>query len=352
MTLRIKTISVGEKKIGPSQSVYVIAEAGVNHNGDVKLAEKMVKVAAESGADAIKFQAYRTELLASKGTPLAAYQKSRVRSERTQRTMLKKLELSRDDFSRLQEACEKAKVEFLASPFDLPSLDMLRELGVRAVKVASPELTDTPLLAGVAKLKLPALVSTGAATMKEVKEALGVLQSGRLRNIALFHCVTAYPAPYEDANLRAIAAMEAKFGLPVGYSDHSPGIHVGVAAVAAGARLLEKHFTLDRKMSGPDQALSLEPSELHSFVSAVRQIEKALGSGVKEPRECELNVRESARKSLVTLAAVEKGEKITAAMLTTKRPATGIAPGELRKVVGRRAKCNISPDTVITWDMI
>ena len=225
---------------------------------------------------------------------------------------------------------------------------MLFDLGVSAVKVASSEMTDTPLLAELAAHKVAALVSTGMATLDEVKAAIKVLRAGKLRDIALFHCVSAYPAPYDQSNLRAIATLADYFRVPVGYSDHSPGIHIGTAAVAAGAMLLEKHFTLDRKLPGPDQALSLEPSELHSFVTAVRQVERALGNGQKAPQEAELNVREMARKSLVATRAIARGEKFTPDMLTTKRPATGIEPGMITKVLGRRAKCDIPADTVIT----
>lgn len=352
MSSKTRTIRVGDRGIGPGLPVYVIAEAGVNHNGELSLAETMVKVAADSGADAVKFQAFTSDALASRGAPLAEYQKKSVRGARSQRKMLEKLELKKSDFEALMAACDKAEIEFLASPFDLESLEMLLDLGVSAVKVASPELTDTPLLERIAKKKASALVSTGAATMAEIRTAMSVLRSGRLRNIALFHCVSSYPAPYEQSNLRVIKTLENAFGVPVGYSDHSPGIHIGVAAVAAGALLLEKHFTLDRKLPGPDQALSLEPSELHSFVSAVRQVELALGSADKSPQEAEVNVRESARKSIVTTRAVKKGEKFKPDMLTTKRPASGIEPAAMKKVCRRRAKCNIPADTVLTWDMV
>lgn len=352
MSSRIDAISIGAKKIGPHQPVYIIAEAGVNHNGNVDLAEKMIKIAADCGADAVKFQAFNSDLLASHGSPLADYQKKNVRTARTQRTMLRELELQAGDFVRLKAACEKAGVEFLVSPFDLESLKMLFTLGVNAVKIASSELTDTPLLAAIAARKVPALMSTGMSTLDEVKAAIKVLRSGKLKEIALFHCVSAYPAPYDQSNLRAISTLKKNFAVPVGYSDHSPGLHIGVAAVAAGAMLLEKHFTLDRKMPGPDQALSLEPSELHSFVTAVRQVEKAMGNGIKEPVAAEGNVREMARKSLVATRAIARGEKLTADMLTTKRPATGIEPAKIAKVIGRRAKCDIPADTVITWDMV
>lgn len=349
---KVRTITVGEKKIGPSRPVYVIAEAGVNHNGEVTFAEMMVKVAADAGADAVKFQAFKSDLLASRGTPLAGYQRKRVRTARTQRTMLRELELAPGDFERLQRTCDSRGIEFLASPFDLESLQMLFDLGVKAVKVGSQELTDTPLLEKIARKRVPALVSTGAATLQEVKTGLATLQSGKLKNIALFHCVSAYPARYEDSNLRAIAALTERFALPVGFSDHSPGFHVATAAVAAGALLLEKHFTLDRSLPGPDQALSLDPSELHSFVTAVRQVEKALGDGVKQPRESELDVRRFSRKSVVSKQAVKKGDKITEDMLTTKRPGTGIEPRYIHKVAGRRARCDIRADTVLTWDMV
>ena len=352
MSSRVKTITVGGRKIGPGQAVYIIAEAGVNHNGDILLAEKMIKVAADAGADAIKFQAFRSELLASPGAPLAEYQRKNIHASRTQRTMLKDLELTAKDFGILKKACEAEGIEFLASPFDLESLKMLNDLGVKAIKIASSEMTDTPLMEAVAAGKTPALVSTGAADLKEVEEALAVLRSGKLSDIALFHCTSAYPAPYEETNLKAIVTMLDAFKIPVGYSDHTPGIHVGIAAVGVGAMMLEKHFTLDRKMPGPDQALSLEPSEMHSFVTAVRQAEKALGTGVKETQESEIAVRAAAWKSLVATRAIKKGEKITAEMITTKRPATGIEPRFGKKVIGRRAKCDIAADSVLTWDMV
>ncbi len=283
---------------------------------------------------------------------MADYQKKAVASSRTQRTMLRELELGDADFRRLQKECLSAGVEFLASAFDLESLEMLYGLGVNAIKLGSQDLTDTPLLERIARGKVPVLVSTGAATLAEIKEALGVLRRGKLRNIALFHCVSAYPSKYEDSNLRAIATLSERFSLPVGFSDHTPGLHIGTAAVAAGAQLLEKHFTMDRTLPGPDQALSLDPSELHSFVTAVRQVESALGDGRKGPRPSEMDVRRLSRKSLVTTRAVAKGEKITLEMLTTKRPGTGIEPKFIHKVEGRRAKCDIRADTVLTWDMV
>ncbi|MCD6404254.1 MAG: N-acetylneuraminate synthase [Planctomycetes bacterium] len=352
MAARIRTISLGDRKIGPAHPVYIIAEAGVNHNGDMKLAGKMVKVAAKAGADAVKFQAFKADLLASRGAPLATYQRKKSGSARTQRTMLKDLELAPRDFEKLKTVCEKENVDFLVSPFDLESLQMLLRIGVAAVKVASSELTDTPLLEQIARRRIPALVSTGAATLKEVKAAVTVLEAKRLRNIALLHCVSSYPAAYEDSNLRAIATLRHEFALPVGFSDHSPGIHIATGAVGAGALLLEKHITLDRRLPGPDQGLSLEPSELHSFVTAVRQVEHALGSGVKEPRDSEQNVRKLSRKSVVSTRAIKKGEKITPDCLTTKRPGTGIEPRHIRKVAGKRAKCDIRADTILTWDMV
>ncbi len=349
---KTRTISIAQRKIGPGRPVYIIAEAGVNHNGDVSLAGRMISVARDAGADAVKFQAFNSQLIASRGAPLAPYQKRGVRSKRTQRTMLKGLELSRSDFEQLRKVCQESEIDFLASPFDMESLSLLLELGVPAIKIGSQELTDLPLLEGIARARVPALLSTGAATLGEIKEALGSLQSHKLRDIGLLHCVSAYPAPYEHSNLRAIATLESRFALPVGFSDHSPGLHIGASAVAAGALLLEKHFTLDRSLSGPDQALSLEPSELHSFVTMVRQVEAALGDGIKKPQPSEIEVRDAARKSLVTTRAVSKGERFTADMLTSKRPGTGLPPREMRRVIGRRARCDVPADTVLTPDMI
>jgi N-acetylneuraminate synthase len=319
--------------------VFVIAEAGVNHNGDVGRALAMVDAAAAAGADAVKFQTFDAAALASPLAPKARYQ-----GKGSQLAMLKKLELSHAAHRRLQTRAAARGIQFLSSAFDIGSLRFLaRALRLPAIKLGSGELTNLPLVVEAGRSGKKVILSTGMGTLKEIDEALSALAAGYgsraalERKVTLLHCTSAYPAPAAEANLRAMATMRARFGLPVGYSDHSPGIAVSIAAVALGASVIEKHFTLSRKLRGPDHAASLEPDELAALVAAVRDAAAALGNGVKRPVAAERDTARTARKSLVAARAVKRGERFDEKNLTTMRPGTGIAPRRYWDFLGRRA---------------
>ncbi len=315
--------------------VFVIAEAGVNHNGSVERALEMVEVAKEVGASAVKFQLFRAETLVSPSAGRPEYQKRTV-GEGSQWEMLKALELSREDFVRIKERCDAVGIEFMVTPFDEESARFLYELGMERFKIGSGNLTDYPLLKQVAQFGRPVILSTGMATMEEVKGALEVLLSGLDRDqITLLHCLTEYPAPVEEVNLRAMVAMRHAFGVRVGYSDHTLGWEVPVAAVALGAEVIEKHFTLDRGLPGPDHKASLEPEEFREMVSAIRKVERALGDGIKRPAPSELKNLPFARKSLFARRRIKKGEVLSMDNLIALRPGDGISPMLLPKILGR-----------------
>src|SRR5690606_33903649 len=290
---------IGTRRIGPGQPVFIIAEAGVNHNGRLDLAHRLVDAAADAGADAVKFQTFRAERIASASAPRAKYQVASDSGDQSQVEMLKALELEPGDFRELAEHARERGLVFLSTPFDSESVDLLATLPVPAYKIGSGDLTNMPLLQRVAALGLPVILSTGMATLGEVEEALTWLRQAGDPPVALLHCTSAYPAPYDALNLRAMETLRQAFGCPVGYSDHSLGIEVPVAAVAIGACILEKHLTLDRSLPGPDHAASLEPAEFSLMVQAIRHIEVALGSPVKAPQPVEEDVRLAARKSII-----------------------------------------------------
>ena len=328
--------------------VRVIAEVGVNHNGSVETALRMVEAAAEAGADIVKFQTFSAAALVASSAPKAAYQ-----AERTggggQLEMLRALELSRDDHLRVVEACRSAGVAFLSAPFDLDAVDLLASLGVSEVKIASGEITDLPVLRRVGAMRVPVILSTGMSTTVEIAAAISALEgAGTPRaGITLLHCTSEYPTPPQDVNLRAMTAMAEEFALPVGYSDHTEGIAVAIAAVARGAVLVEKHFTLDRSMPGPDHAASLEPREFAEMVRGIRTVERALGDAMKRPAPGESGVAAVARKSIVASRDIEVGELLSDDNLTTKRPADGIPPMRWDEVVGTRATRAYARDEVI-----
>lgn len=331
--------------------VFIIAEAGVNHNGSFSLAKKMIAAAKKAGADAVKFQTFKADNLATATAPKADYQKKRD-SGKTQLDMLKKLELSDSEFMRLKAYCGKIGIMFLSTPFDMESAKFLDRIGMKAFKISSGDLTNIPLLSQVAKYKKPIILSTGMATMEEVKEAVEAVYSAGNRDLALLHCTSNYPTAQEDVNLLAMRTLKDRFNIPVGYSDHTEGIDIPVAAVALGASIVEKHFTLDKKMSGPDNRISLEPKELKAMVASIRRIEKALGDGRKMPRSSEMKMRPVARKSIVSKVYISKGTRITSDMLTIKRPGTGLAPKYLNKIIGKKAKKDINPDSMIDRSQI
>ena len=330
-------------------SVYIIAEAGVNHNGSFELACRLADAAKTAGADCIKFQTFRAEKLVSRTAGKADYQK-KTTGDSSQLAMLKQLELSFDDFRKLKAYCEAIGIQFLSTPFDLESLAFLDELGVPFWKIPSGEVTNLPFLLAAAKTGRPAVLSTGMCEMEEIRAAVEALRTGGAPEIRLLHCNTEYPTPFEDVNLRAMATMREAFGLEVGYSDHTRGIEVPVAAVALGAAVIEKHFTLDRNMEGPDHKASLEPAELAAMVSAIRNVEKALGTAEKKPSPSEQKNIAVARKSIVAKTAIAAGETLTEDNLTVKRPGSGVSPMRWFEVLGSRANRDYQEDELIEWE--
>lgn len=319
---------------------YIIAEIGVNHNGSKEIAKKLIDVVKDAGADAVKFQTFKAESLVLKDAPKANYQKSSTHERESQLEMLKKFELSYDDLHELKNYCDSLKIDFLSSTFDIESARFLKDLGLTIFKIPSGEITNFPLLKEIGSYKSRVILSTGMSFLGEIESALEVLTSaGTSRDdIVILHCNTEYPTPYEDVNLRALLTIRDAFKVQVGYSDHTLGIEVSIAAVALGAKVIEKHITVDKKLPGPDHKSSLEPWEFRELVKGIRNIEKALGNGIKRPSMSELNNLQIVRKSIVAKKFIRKGEIFSAENLTTKRPASGINPMRWNEVVGRVAK--------------
>ncbi|WBF66104.1 N-acetylneuraminate synthase [Desulfovibrio subterraneus] len=352
-------------------TVYIIAEAGVNHNGSPELALKLVEAAHAAGADAVKFQTFKASSIASAKAGKAEYQKKTTGEGESQLDMLKKLELGAAEHEALKARCNELGIEFMSTPFDLDSVHLLMELGVQRMKIPSGELTNGPLLLAIARTGLPLILSTGMATPEEIRTAIAVLAHGMLEpdrapdandlatacqragsllteRLTLLHCTTQYPTPYEDVNLRGMDTLRDLFNLPVGYSDHTPGITIPVAAVARGAVLIEKHFTLDKNMPGPDHKASLEPHELADMVRSIRIVEASLGTGEKKPQPSELGNIAIARKSLVAACDIKKGEPLTTDNMTVKRPGTGISPMRYWELLGTPASADFTADSLIT----
>ena len=325
----------------------VIAEAGVNHNGRLDLAKELADAAKAAGADIVKYQTFVPELLVTERAPKAQYQERETGANESQLAMLRKLALSYDEFRELKAYCEQIGIAFLSTAFDLQSISFLHQLGCRLWKIPSGEVTNLPLLRKIAGYHAPVILSTGMCRMEEVADAVAALQAGGCGDITLLHCTTAYPSPYEQINLRAMEALKSRFGLPVGLSDHSQGLEISVAAVALGAAVIEKHFTLDRQMAGPDHKASLEPDELKAMVDAIRHVEAALGDGKKQPTATELSNMQVARKSIVAARDIQLGEELTEDNLTTKRPGTGISPMRWDEVIGRKASRPFAKDEPI-----
>ncbi len=329
-------------------SVFIIAEAGVNHNGSLKRAREMVIKARESGADAIKFQTFKSEKLVSTFAEKAAYQIENTGSaDESQLEMVKKLELSFDDFRELQAFSKEKGIQFLSTPFDLESIDFLNQLEMPFWKLPSGEVTNYPYLVKIAQTHKEIVMSTGMCTLDEISEALSVLRENGAGKIALLHCNTEYPTPMEDVNLKAMETLKKAFSTPIGYSDHTKGIEVPIAAVAMGATIIEKHFTLDRNLEGPDHKASLEPSELKAMVQAIHNIEKAIGTADKKPTPSEIKNMAIARKSIVAGQPIKKGEIFTEKNITTKRPGTGISAMRWRQVLGQKATRDFAEDELI-----
>ncbi len=328
----------------------IIAEAGVNHNGELALAKELIDAAAEAGADAVKFQSFKAETLVLRDAPKAAYQKQATGEAESQFEMIKSLELGCQDHLELLERCRQRQIMFLSSPFDRESIALLNDLGLDIFKVPSGEITNLPYLRNIGKLGKRVILSTGMADIDEIDAALQVLSAAGtpLSRITLLHCNTEYPTPMEDVNLLAMLSLRKRFQLPVGYSDHTLGIEIPIAAVGLGAAVIEKHFTLDRTLPGPDHKASLEPEELAAMVRAIRNIERALGDGIKRPSRSEEKNRAIARRSIVAARVIKQGETLTEQNLTTKRPGTGLNPMEWDKVLGSLAIRDFQPDEPIT----
>jgi N-acetylneuraminate synthase len=355
------------------RQTYILAEAGVNHNGSVDMAKNLIDAAAEAGADAVKFQTFRAEALVSNRAPKAAYQKAATDAAETQLEMLRKLELDEAAHRTLVAHCRKRKIQFLSTPFDEESLDLLaRRINVPWLKLPSGEITNGPLLLSIAQTKKPVIISTGMSTLAEVRTALGVLAFGYTNRgekpslaafqgafaskagqralkskVTLLHCTTEYPAPFSEVNLHAMNTLRETFGLLVGLSDHTQGIAVSIAAVALGAVVIEKHFTLDRTLPGPDHKASLVPAELRELVISVREVEKALGSARKAPTKSELKNIRVARRSLVALSDITRGERFTAENLGTKRPGSGASPFRYWQMLGKKADKDYRKDEMV-----
>lgn len=333
------------------KKVIIIAEAGVNHNGDIELAKKLIDVAVEAGVDYVKFQTFKSESLVSKFAKKASYQIENTKDAvESQLQMLKKLELSNTQHFELVQYCNNKNVSFFSTAFDLESLSFLKELGLNIVKIPSGEITNLPYLRKAAALFKEVIISTGMSSMVEIEEALDVfLQAGILKNdITILHCNTEYPTPMSDVNLNAMLTIQKMFGVKVGYSDHTMGIEVPIAAVALGGTMIEKHFTLDRSLPGPDQLASLEPDELKNMVYSIRNIEKAIeGTGIKEPSESEIKNISVARKSIVARTPIQKGDRFTELNITTKRPGIGLSPMKWDEVIGKVACQDFDEDELI-----
>ena len=330
-----------------TMSVFVIAEAGVNHNGSLELAKKLVDAAKDAGADCVKFQTFVSKNIVSKNAVKAEYQKQQTEPEESQQDMLKKLELSFDEFVELNEYCKSKSIEFMSTAFDFDSIDFLDGLEMGTWKIPSGDITNLPYLIKIANLNKPVILSTGMSTMEDIRSAIKALKENGATELTVLHCTTEYPTPFEDVNLRAMNTIKEEFGVKVGYSDHTKGIEVPIAAVALGATVIEKHFTLDRNMEGPDHKASLEPNELKAMVDSIRHIELALGNGMKQPAESEKKNMAVARKSIIASKDIKAGDIFTEENLTVKRPGDGISPMRWFDVIGKYAPRDFEEDELI-----
>ena len=331
-------------------SVYVIAEAGVNHNGNVDTALKMIEMAKECGCDCIKFQTYKTENLVTKTAPKAQYQVQNTKNNDSQFSMLKELELSYSDFFALKKYCDEVGIDFMSTPFDKESVELLEKLDVKSYKISSGDVTNKPLLEYIASKNKPIIVSTGMCTLDEVEEAVDWIEQVGNKSISLLHCTSNYPTPIEEVNMKAMLTLGRKFPYAIGYSDHTKGILIPAMAVAMGAKIIEKHFTLDKNMDGPDHQASLDVTELKEMVGTIRTIELAMGNGVKVPALSELSTRNVARKSIVLKKDMKRGDVITSDDLEIKRPGNGIAPKYMEQLLGKVLKRDIQADELLRYE--
>ena len=345
-------IEINGRGVGARNPCFIIAEAGVNHNGSVELAHRMIDLASQSGADAIKFQTFKADNLVTEDAPTAQYQQTNLQSSETQLDMLRRLELSELSYAELWSHCQESHILFMSTPFDEHSADFLESLGVQVFKIPSGEITNLPYLAHIAAKGKPMIVSTGMSNLGEVQSAVETIQYAGNEQLILLHCVSSYPAEPAEVNLRAMHTLETAFGVPVGFSDHSMGTEIPMAAVALGACVIEKHFTMDRSLPGPDHRASLEPAELEAMIRGIRKVEAALGTGIKKPTAGELETALVARKSLVAACLIPDGSLITEQMITVKRPGNGLPPVMRNIVIGRRARLEIPAGTVLSLEMI
>lgn len=347
------SVKIGKNLVGPGQPCFIIAEAGVNHNGDIKKAKALIDVAANSGADAVKFQTFFADKIVTRSASRAKYQKQNMPDvSETQWQMLKKLELDSRVFAVLKKYAESKGILFLSTPYDEASIDLLEGLDVPAFKVSSAWITHLPFLQYLAKKGRPIIFSRGMADTKEIGQAIATMKKAGAKKLILLHCHFNYPTLIGDANLRMMQTLRNKFHLPVGFSDHTQGINAALAAVALGAVVIEKHFTLDRTLPGPDHKASLEPEELEQMVQGIRQVEQALGKPEITVTKNEAPMRKVSRCSLVSAVFIPKGTIISESMIAIKRPGTGIMPKDLNKVVGKTAKADIKPGSLISWRQI
>lgn len=345
-------IPIGSRHIGEGEPCFIIAEAGVNHNGDINLAKRLIDIAKEAGADAVKFQTFAVDEGTSKSAPKADYQVETTGNSESQYEMLKRLELTEGQFQILKEYADRKGIIFISTAPDFKSVDIVEGLGVPAYKNSSANLTNLPLIEYIAKRNKPIILSTGMSSLAEIEEAIDTIREAGNNKIVLLHCISNYPALSEEANLRAMHTLRESFKLPVGYSDHTLGIEVAIAAVALGAVVLEKHFTIDKSLPGPDHKASLEPAELMQLIRAIRNVERAFGDGIKKPTPNEEKIARVTRRSITAGCKILKGTVISRDMLSIKRPETGIKPKFISLVIGRKIKKDIFEDEPITWEDI
>ncbi len=344
-------VRIGKRDIGPGQDVYIIAEAGVNHNGKIDYAFQLVDIAKRAGADAVKFQVFTADNLVTSNAPTASYQAERGHSN--QKQMLKKLELSRDEFRDVFNYCCDVGIDFLATPFSIPDLEFLLELDVSAIKIASPDIVNMPLLESVISSGLPAIISSGASVSDEISHLIDMFTNkAALSRLILLHCISSYPTKLKDANLAVINSLARQYPVPVGFSDHTAEWITGALAVAAGAVVLEKHFTISRDLPGPDHSFSLEESQLRRYIIAAREARLAMGDSHRKLLDCEKEVRNIARGSVVSTVDIPAGTIIMPSMVTVKRPAGGIEPMRIKQVIGMIALSDIPADSQIDWHML
>ncbi len=345
-------LSIGNKNIGYDSPCFIIAEAGVNHNGDIKLAKKLVDMALYAGADAVKFQTFKSEKLVTGYAKMAKYQKDNIGAEDSQFNMLKKLELSYNQFEELKKYCEHKGIIFMSTPFDIESADFLNSIGLEAFKISSGDLNNIPLLEHIAGFNKPIILSSGMAVLGEIEEAVMSLKNKGIKDIAVLHCTSNYPAALETVNLRAMNTIKDSFNVVGGYSDHTEGITIPIAAAALGANIIEKHFTLDKTMEGPDHKASLEPEELKKMIQGIRNVEISLGSGIKIFTESEISTMQVARKSIVACRYIKKGEIVELEDLDYKRPGNGLSPKYYKELIGKKAVKDINIDEQVTFTSV